>query len=349
MLCQPPAGAAFAAAGIFPAMRASAVALLLTSILHGFIAAAADDPSAAKDAPPAGDSSRREAALEQLLAARESPAALQTAIDHARKQGVGEQAILEARFLFHVDRHDDAAIAAMLPDFSKRNEAFKLEESEIFATNEDWLATYEYVQAIAALGKGDKAAFKRHITEAFWLSPGQGAAFAPHIERLRLDEAMRAVKIDFATEFVTINSSTTQSLKKILGDNRALLLHFWSPWSDEGESGMTDFTVTAKALAAHHIAVASILPEASPKLLEDARESIKDIGKSNPGACLIDHAGHPLHRLLRVRTFPTMVLVAGDGTILFNGDPAADALWDALRKLSPELRRPALPEASSRP
>jgi hypothetical protein len=329
-------------------MRAPATVLVIASVLHCAIIAA-ENPIPASEVPPEVNASQRASALEQLLATRESPAALQAAIEHARKNGVGEQAILEARFLFQVDRHDDDAILAMLPDFIRRNAAFKLEESVIFATKEDWLASYEYVQALAALKKGDKAAFKQHITEAFWLSPGQGAAFAPHIEKLRLDEAMRTVKIDFTTEFAIINSTTTQSLKKILGDNRALLLHIWSPWSSEGESGMTDFVVTAKALAAHHIAVASILPEDSPELLRDAGESIRNIAPPPPGAWLIDQRQHPFHRTLRVRSFPTMVLVAADGTVLFNGDPAADGLWDALRKINPEVRRPALPADPDRP
>ena len=36
-----------------------------------------------------------------------------------------EQAILEARFLYHVDRREDDAIAAMLPEFLKQQEHFK--------------------------------------------------------------------------------------------------------------------------------------------------------------------------------------------------------------------------------
>ncbi len=329
-------------------MRAAVIALIFASVIHGALTAA-DDVAPPSGEATAGDASQRDAALEELLSERDSLAALQAAIERSRKHGVSEQAILEARFLFQVDRQDDAAIAAMLPEFSKRNEGFKLEESKIFATREDWLATYEYVQALAALKKGDKAAFKQHITEAFWLSPGQGAAFAPHIDRLRLEEAMSAIKIDFTAEFGIMNSSATQSLKKILGDNRALLLHCWSPWSDEGESGMADFALTAKALAAHHIAVASLLPEASEKLLRDAADAIKEIAPPAPGAWLIDRRPQSLHRILRVQAFPTMVLVATDGTILFNGDPAADGLWVALQKLNPEIHRPALAEPLGKP
>jgi len=311
--------------------------LLLCLLLASSLTAAPDGGSNKQAA-----ASPRAAALEALLAERESPAALQRAIDRARQAGVGEQVIFEARFLFLVDRHDDDGIAALLPDFNKLDAAFKLEQSGIFATREDWQAVGEYLNALDALKHGDKAAFKRHITEAFWLSPQQGAAFAPHIDKLRLAEAMKEFKLDFAEEFKTISGDGAQSLKKIIGERKALLLHFWSPWSDGADDGMPDFTATAKVLTHHGIAVASLLPEAAPKLLADAAESIKSIGANPPGAWLADAEADPLHRRLRVRGFPTMVLIGADGTVLFNGDPADDALWQALRKVDPQLARPRL-------
>ena len=288
-------------------------------------------------------------AFERLLAERGSSEAFAAAIVKARAEGVSEQAILEARFLHEVDRQDDAAIAALMPDFVARKESFKLADSAIFATTEDWLATVEYVQAVAALGKGDKEAFKRHITEAFWLSPAQGAAFAPSIEKLRLDEAMKSVRIDFDAEFDAIGPSGRQSLKKILGGGRALLLHFWSPWSPDAEEGMPDFKVSAAVFAAHGIAVASILPDASGKMLGDAREFVSKNAGTHVGAWILDDSAAPLHRLLRVRSFPTVVLVSPAGGILFNGDPGSDDLWEELGKLDPGLRRPASPVPSGEP
>jgi hypothetical protein len=103
------------------------------------------------EAPPANDnpaSSPSEIALDHLLSERGSPQALEKAIAEARKNQISEQAILEARFLYHVDQREDAAIAAMLPEFIKQRDLFKLEDSEIFSTKEDWLAVIEYVQAI---------------------------------------------------------------------------------------------------------------------------------------------------------------------------------------------------------
>jgi hypothetical protein len=287
---------------------------------------------------PAG--TPREDALDNLLSERDSDQAFAAVIEAARKTGVTEQAVLEARFLYHIDRREDDAIAAMLPEFLKQREVFKIQDSAIFGVKEDWLAVVEYVHAIASLKKGDKGAFKSHITEAFWLSPRQASAFAPQIDRMRLEEAMQAVRIDFETRLIALGGGDAIALKSLMADRKAMLLHFWSPASKECEASLPDFLITAKSLGEKGVAMVSLLPEDSPELLTNAREMIRPLGVNPPGAWLIDQKENPLARELRVQTLPVFVLVSNDGRVLFNGDPADDGLWDALKKIDPEITRP---------
>jgi len=206
---------------------------------------------------------------------------------------------------------------------------------------EDWLAVVEYVQAIASLKKGEKDAFKSHITEAFWLSPRQASAFAPHIDRMRLGEAMRNVKIDFETKLAALGEGNEVAFRTLMTGKKAMLLHFWSPASRECEASMPDYVITAKALTDKAVAMVSIVPDDTPKLLTDARTMIQPLGENPPGAWLVDRKENPLARELRVQTLPTFVLISNDGRILFNGDPTDDGLWDALTKLDPKIVRPA--------
>lgn len=282
-------------------------------------------------------------ALERLLSERESPQALDAAIVAAGKLGATNQAILEARFIFHVDRREDAELAAMLPDFLKQKEKFRLSESQIFALEDDWLAVIEYVKAIAALQKDDRAGFKKHITEAFWLSPKQGAAFAPHIDRLRLEEAMRKIKIDFSLPLLDLAGNKT-SLGTFAKDKKAVLLHFFSPWSRECETSIPDFAAVASELAAHDIAVITILGEDGPEVIADTHELLKALPKPAPGAWLSDHPDTPLNKLLRIQSVPAMVLLAPDGKVLFNGHPTNQTLWEKLVIVAPGISRPALSE-----
>jgi hypothetical protein len=314
-------------------LRVAVVSLFLV------LAAALTTKAVAKD-PEHPAQTPREIALDNLLSERESDQALEKVISAARDAGIKNQAILEARFLYHIDRREDQAIAAMLPEFIQQREHFRIEDSAIFSLKDDWLAVTEYVQAIASLKKGDKTAFKTHITEAFWLSPRQASAFAPHIERLRLEESMSTVKIDFASKFAPLSGGDSVSLSSLMTDKKALVLHLWSPASRECEASMADYFVTAKELEENGFAVASFIPDSTPDIITRAREMIHPTAARIPGAWLIDDKEEPFFQLLRVQAMPAFVIVSNQGRILFNGDPTEDGLWDTLKKLDARITRP---------
>ncbi len=286
--------------------------------------------------------SPREVALDNLLSERDSEQRLQEVIAAARIVGISEQTILEARFLYHIDRREDDAVAAMLPDFIKQRDLFKIEDSSICGQKEDWLAINEYVQAMALLKQGDKAGFKSHITEAFWLSPHQAAAFAPHIERMRLAEAMQAVKIDFGMKLASLSGNDALSLKELSTHQKALVLHFWSPSSSESTASLPDYALTAKSLEEKGITMVSILTGDATKTQDAARKLLLPLGPKPPGYWLIDSTDHPLAKELRVQTLPLVVLVSNEGGILFNGEPGDDDFWTALMKIDPSIRRPEM-------
>lgn len=289
---------------------------------------------------PAANPTPKEAALDQLLSERASTAQFDAAIAEAKKQGIGEQAILEARFLFHVDRNEEEALVALLPEFQKRSESFNVEESEIFATTEDWRAVIEYIKSIAALRSGDKAGFKKHITEAFWLSPKQAAAFTPHVEKFRMEEAMANTKIDFGTNLNSLNGGEPVPLNKVLEGKKALLVYFWSPWSGECEAMLPDIATLARELPAKDIALASVISDNSAKVLEDARTMLGAIEPKATGHWLVDLEHAPFTRSLRVQSLPIMALVSTEGKVLFNGHPSSDDLWNALKKINPSITKP---------
>jgi hypothetical protein len=49
-----------------------------------------------------------------------------------------------------------------------------------------------------------------------------------------------------------------------------------------------------------------------------------------------------LGSLMRVSSFPTVVLVSNKGEILFNGDPADRRLWKILTSINPEISEPTI-------
>lgn len=290
----------------------------------------------------AADDAAREEALDNLLSERDSPEALAKLVEEAKEAGVSEQSILEARFLYHVDRRDDAAIAAMLPEFLAHKNKFHLEESAIFAVEEDWLAVVEYVQSIDCLQKDDRDGFKKHITEAFWLSPRQAAAFTPHIERMRLNERMRDVRVDFNDKLVRLGGGDV-SLSALAGEGKALLFHFWSPWSQECVDLMPDFTALADALRGSSVAVVSIVPESPAKMVEEAGRMHAKLADEASCAWVVDRKEASFNAMFRVQSYPRMVLVSRDGSVLFNGEPGDSGFWQKLLQVDPSLQRPDAP------
>jgi thiol-disulfide isomerase/thioredoxin len=305
------------------------------------LAAAAEPKQATPEAP---DISPKEAAIENLLSERSSPEALEAAITEAKKHGVTDQAVLEARFIFHVDRNEDAKIAALLPQFLERRDTFKIADSEIFATRDEWLAVIEYTKALEALQKNDKNAFKTHITEAFWLSPKQGSAFAPHIERFRQEETLAEMKVDLSARFIPIAEGNPTTLSKILGNRKALLLQFWSPLSAECEALLPDFNKVVEEIEPKGISTVTLVMDHSPSALADTRTMI---GKKPAGTWLIDNERDPLSPRMGIQKLPTYVLLSEAGHIISFGSIEQPELWNALTRINPSIRRPQLTSTQS--
>lgn len=285
----------------------------------------------------------REAALETLLAERRSPEAHQVALEAARRHGVSPQAMLEARFLFHVERRDEAAIVALLPELTAASDGFRLEESAICSVREDWLAILEYARALAALRSGDEAGFKAHITEAFWFSPGQAAAYAAHIEQYQNRQLMQRMRVDLQQGYQPMDGSPVKSLASVLEGKRGLVLHFWSPWSGEN----ADFIRMAEQLHERGLAVLSLVSDSPSHMAAEARDSLPSQPMpAKTGGWGIDLGAGKIARGLRIRSLPCIVWVRPDGSIGYHGPPDGEALIGLIKQAATPAA--AEPPASGR-
>lgn len=291
--------------------------------------------------PPA---SPQDAALEKIFSSLGDEKAFPQALEQAKQVKIHQQILLEARFLHNVDLRNDAAIAAMAPEFVAARDTFDPDNSEIFAVKDDWLGVVHYTQALAALQKGDKANFKKHITEAFWLSPKQAPAFAPHIQELRLKEAMAKITIDPNRTLKDQETGKEVPLGTLLQDKKALVLHFWSPMSQEAQVNMPDFVRTTEACDAHGIAVASILVGQYPGILQDAEATRKEDAAKAACSWLVDSPKKSISNKLRITALPTMVVVSPSGKVLFNGHPSNKNFWGTLKEAAPQFKRPENPQ-----
>ncbi|NWK54045.1 hypothetical protein HW115_00355 [Verrucomicrobiaceae bacterium N1E253] len=287
---------------------------------------------------PASDP--KQAAIEKLFSAM-TPDELPSALETARKAGVNQQVILEGHFLHLVDHDNFKAMAALVPELLKQKDQFNPDNSEIFAVKEDWLAIIHYAQALAALEQKDKASFKKHITEAFWLSPRQGQAFTPHINRLRMKEAMAKITLKPELELQPQDGSKAITLGQLMKDKQGAVLHFWSPMSQEVHQYMDEFIHTSQQCTNNKLAVISVLVGYNDFVLKDAEIVRKEDAKNAGCSWIKDPKQGSLTNLLRITDIPTMVVISSEGKILYNGHPSKSEFWDNLQTIAPKIERPA--------
>lgn len=281
------------------------------------------------------------AAREALFDDFKTPAELDRAITSARAAGVPEQSIAEARFMFQLPQHDDAAISALLPEFLKQSGNFRLGESAIFNSREEWLSAVEYLRSIDARQRGDKEAFKKHLTEAFWLSPRQTAALIPQIERIRLEDDMRTMRFSFDRKFQTADGKTTVHLAELMKDKKVLLLHFWNPGEEGGADALKDLAVWSKQLKGKPLAIVSVHPADSAGT-SAIRKAIGSHPQPVPVTWISDDADAPLSASFHVRYSPAVILVSAEGKVMFNGDPTEGLFRETLRAAESSIMPPAV-------
>ncbi len=257
----------------------------------------------------------------------------------ARQAGVSEQSLLEARFLFFAEHQDEQAIAGMAADLRAAVSGFDPEKSRIFATTEAFLSVVFYAEALKALGAGDLKGFEVAIKEAFWNGPGQAGVFAEPIERLRTREAMKLVQVDLGLSFKKQEGEGAATLKEILGDGKAIALHFWSPWHRECLVSVPELAKFSPKFQAAGIASVMVLPQQGEDQLVEAKELLQAHSKSALN-WLIDRDQKSLGSLLRVDSLPLTVIVDRGGKVVFHGETGGEEMWQAMIELDPSLEIP---------
>lgn len=270
-------------------------------------------------------------ALEKLLDTPKNIESLEKSIADAKKHGVSEQVILEAKFLFYVDQKNDAAIAAMVPAMEKQLATFKLKDSEIFTVKEEFESVIEFAKALAALQKNDKAEFKKCITEAFWLSPSNASAFVPYINKLRSEEFIASTTVDLSLKIRDMDSEKEKSLLEFITDKNFLVLYFWSPWSPETTADHEIIEKQIKTWDTKKHTFVSVLLDNNKDIIADAKALLNDSGNKLSGEKYADSSSSSLAKKLHVIDTPIIIVLDKNGKIHFHGKVGDEKLDQLLK------------------
>ena len=256
---------------------------------------------------------------DRLLATPERDAFLK-GCGRAAAQGMPAQTILEIRFLHLVEHGDRAQLAELSKDLETFQEPFQVDNSLIFAVPEDFQAILEYTKALVSLEADDDAAFKKHITEAFWLSPKQSQLFGQHIEQRRLNKYLKELVVDLSRPIPDqLARGENIAMAELAKDRPAILLNFWSPWSNSVEEDLPTVRDHAHKLKEFGIPMVSVLMDGNDQHRLEADLFVTTKAFDLPSRWLLDHTKNSLTDLLRISEVPAFILLTPAGKVLYHG------------------------------
>ena len=127
---------------------------------------------------------------------------------------------------------------------------------------------------------------------------------------------MAELQIDMEQTFASQKDNTQVSLKSLAKETDHLVIHFWSPWSNESEAHLPDFLAMVAELSKHKIPVTSILLEPTAESVKEARAFQAELAATNSGNWIVDNSNEPLATKLRVLELPT-IKIEGQWTVAF--------------------------------
>ncbi len=261
---------------------------------------------------------------------------LVAATKEASKAGVPRQQILEAKLIWGLRKQDADWLMKILPELKVLAENFDPAQSAGIKSADDIRAFIEFTQGMVAKAKKDEAGYKKHMQEAFWLSPSQAPVFAQAIETDRREAKMATMKLDLKLALVTSGGEATTLADQLVG-KKAVLLDFWASWCGPCMKLMPELKKKAEHLSKHGIVVAGMNKD------DEKAESVAEKVRTEQDIefpWLIEPMERPFSKLLEIDSIPRMILVAPDGKVLFNGHPQDPGLWTALQKLDPAIKAP---------
>ena len=256
------------------------------------------------------------------------------AAEEAAKAGVPAQLLAEAKLVWGLRHSDSDYLTKILPELEQAAKNFKKENSAGMGSEEDFNGLLSYIRALDAAKRGDEAGLKKHISEAFWLSPSQSELFGSTVTKFRNDQKMAKISVDMKLPITTSKGEAT-TLGDQLGKNKAILVDFWATWCGPCMNLMPGLRKKAEHLAKHGVVVAGMNTESNEAAADKVRAE-----KDMKMAWLVEPKGSPFSDLLGIDSIPRMILLSPEGKVLYNGHPEEAGLWAALKKVDATIEAP---------
>ncbi len=259
------------------------------------------------------------------------------AVGDAQRLGFGGQALAEAKLMYGIRMADAAHLVAVMKDVERGLIGFDPRDSiGGLQSVEQYRGLMCLARAMIAMDKGDEEAFREQVNKGFWLFPEQGGIFGKLVAQQQMEARMKHLRIDFSSPLLD-SLGHELTLGDLLGQEKALLLLFWSSASKGGTDGLSELLSQGPRLKHAGITLAGVnIERKNPDIA--AREFQEANGIAVPWVA--ESGARSLARVLEVHGGPRAVLVSREGRVLFNGHPRDVGLWRGVRLLAPSFAMP---------
>ena len=269
-----------------------------------------------------------EVTVDSLLSKQYADAdAFWTAMDEAVEEGVNEQTVMEARLIYPFTSGQFDLFKRNLPLLEARAEEWDYGAGSVFREKDSLEGLMHAMKGYLALEGGDVETFKQQVGEVAWRDPAFLPVLGNWAQEFKDRQRMSSMRVSLDTK-VSTSDGEVVSLKEVLGSNKALLMDFWATWCGPCMALMPELEKKAAELVDQGIVVAGMNTE-------DAEKAARIKSQRGIEFPWLVEAESGLSHLLRVDSIPRMVLIDGEGKVLFNGHPMDPKLMDAVAKVAP--------------
>jgi thiol-disulfide isomerase/thioredoxin len=244
----------------------------------------------------------------------------------------GNQKKLEAKILWTVANSKDVDYYnTLLPQIDKALPTWKISDAMALRFPAQIDATRHYMKALQAFQKGDVNTAKSEIMEAIWLDPNQNI-YTNLVAQINPPPSPK-VPMELV---VTTTHGKKVKLAEYITNKKALYVQVWATWCGPCRLLLPALQARYDVLLPQGVAVVGMNSELGHDNLlggdlAKAKRMLESLHIDVP--CLIEPKEGTFTQLLNIDSVPRALLIAPDGTVLFNGHPMDDGLVIALKKL----------------
>ena len=285
--------------------------------------------SASAQQPGSGGQQALQQALGEALAEADATK-LAEARALAAEAGMSTQEFLENQAIGVLYTGADALVDPTYEALEEQRGNWDFASAQMLSSERAFDGVMLALKARQALAGGDRAAFERHVKNAFWAEPQLAQILGQWINNQRQEEAMANLR--FPLDMVVKNSAGEDvELAALVEGKKGLLLDFWASWCGPCMQLMPALKEKHAKLSKQGVVVAGMNTEG----VDEAARVKEQRGMEMPW--LVEPAERPLSQMLQIDSIPRMILVDSEGKVLFNGHPQDPALADALARVGADL------------